>query len=74
MTTNDVFCFVLVRIDLFQWATLLFQPFWPDIWPNRVQNGQKRPFWAISGAGGTVLNKGGTSQGTSPAPFFNITI
>ena len=52
MTTNDVFCFVLGRIDLFQWATLLFQPFWPDIWPNRVQNGQKRPFWAISGSGG----------------------
>ena len=55
MTTNDVFCFVLVRIDLFQWATLLFQPFWPDIWPHRVQNGQKRPFWAISGAGGSKL-------------------
>ena len=55
MTTNDVFCFVLVSIDLFQWATLLFQPFWPDIWPNRVQNGQKRPFWAISGAGGSKL-------------------
>ena len=55
MTTNDVFCIVLVRIDLFQWATLLFQPFWPDIWPNRVQKGQKRPFWAISEAGGSKL-------------------
>merc|ERR1712223_608113 len=72
MKTNGVFCFVLVRIDLFHWAPLLFQPFWPDIWPNRVQNGQKRPFWAISGAGGSKLvNKGGTSQGTSPVMHLN---
>ena len=55
MTTNGVFCFVLVRVDLFQWAPLLFQPFWPDIRPNRVQYGQKRSFKAISGSGDSKL-------------------
>ena len=43
--------------------------------PQSVQNGQKRPFRAISGTGGfklaEVWNKGGTSQGTSPVMHWN---
>ena len=59
------------------------EPFWGSgraIWvcqraPKRVQNGQKQPFWAISGSGGSKLmeqwNKGGSSQGTSPVMHWN---
>ena len=40
------FCFFLVRIDLLESTSILFNPFWPVIWSKRVQkgkNGQSGP-------------------------------
>ena len=58
MTTNDVSCFVLVNIDLFQWAPPLFHTValvWSHqirLWPKKAVFGRFGPFWEPSGAPG----------------------
>ena len=55
MTTNDVSCFVLVNIDLFQWAPPLFHTValvWSHqirLWPKKAVLGRFGPFWGPSG-------------------------